>query len=88
MRLICGQSIFVPEIKLLKLNFQFFNVQLSTTNLNNYEKILMLMVCAIMISMNLSYAQSVARTQSASINPTEIYVEEETDIFTVIAWLI
>ncbi len=44
------------------------------------------MVCAIMISMNLSYAQSVARTQSASINPTEIYVSEDTEILTVITW--
>jgi len=47
---------------------------------------LMLMVFAIIMSMNPSFAQPALLTQSASINPSSIYIEDETEVFTVITW--
>lgn len=44
------------------------------------------MALAIMISLNFATAQTVLQTASASINPSEIYADAETEILTVITW--
>lgn len=44
------------------------------------------MAFATLITMNFAMAQTVFHTESASINPSEIFVTDDSDVFTVITW--